>query len=173
MKDRFTAAVESITTLELRTLANHCLDKLPEHFWTQPSSSSGKYHPEDEHGPGGLALHTLRVMKVAEILIRASQPPIYANAIRLAAMLHDAARYGLNKKPSPHSLDEHPELSAEFLRECYLEKQDTPPLALKAYNPILRHMGKWGKYRPESPEDWIVHYADVIASQYFPGNKDE
>lgn len=169
MKDKFMAAVENITTSELRTLANYCLGKLPEHFWTQPSSSSGKYHPEDEHGPEGLALHTLRVMKIAEILIKAAQPPIYVDAIRLAAMFHDAARYGLNTTPTSHSLKEHPELSAIFLMNFIIPKGLTPALEV-AYHAILTHMGKWGKYKPESPEDWIVHYADIIASQYTPGD---
>jgi hypothetical protein len=36
-----------------------------------------------------------------------------------------------------------------------------------AGNAILSHMGRWGVDRPKSEEDWIVHLADMIASQYY------
>lgn len=170
MKTKFITALDNIENPEIKNLALKALNNLPYHFWTQPSSSTGKYHPKDEHGIEGLALHTLRVMDIAEILARSSLPPLDIDAIRLAAIFHDAARYGLDKNPTSHTLEEHPELSRRFLKDCAmsLNLNHFPTLAT-ALHAILTHMGKWGRYKPSSMEDWIIHYADIIAAQYFPG----
>ena len=45
--------ISRIEDPELRRLVEACLDQVPNHFWMKPSSSTGKYHPKDEHLPGG------------------------------------------------------------------------------------------------------------------------
>ncbi len=103
---------------ELKPLLEFCLDKAPEHFWTMPSSSTGKHHPPDENGKGGLVLHTIRVLKVANKLMECWNPPFITDAVKLASALHDIGRYGLKEKPSNHSLPNHPKLGAKFLENC-------------------------------------------------------
>ena len=155
---------------DAKDFAKYCMDKAPPHFWTKPSSSSGKYHPPDEHGEGGLVLHTIRVEKIAEILIGGSTAPLWVDAVRLAALLHDVARYGLEEEPDEHSNDSHPELAEKFLIRCWEEQFPAlPPGFLGvACQAIRRHMGRWGKHDPITPEDWIVHNADNIAAKYVP-----
>jgi len=180
LKAAFRAYIKvGIVNPKIQDIALRALENLPDHFWTQPSSSTGKYHPKDEHGHGGLALHTLRVCEIADTLIE-SQTTIDSNAIRLAALFHDAGRFGFKEKPSKHSLDEHPGLSAHFLvvikniscssSPTHQAHQDLEVNITmeKAYNAILTHTGKWGKHLPRTTEEWLLHYADTIAAKYTP-----
>ena len=151
-----------IHNLEIRKFVDKALLEAPPYFWTKPSSSTGKYHPPDEHGEGGLVLHTKRVCKAAEVLMKAQAPPIQMDVIRASCILHDIARYGLGETPSQHSLQNHAELGADFV------KMMGGPSTLFIEECVRRHMGKWGKEVPETKEEWIVHLADMIASQYTP-----
>ncbi len=174
---------------ELKDFALYCLGKVPSHFWTKPASSSGKYHFPDENGEGGLALHILRVCKVVDILLKAKNT-VDLDAVRFACIFHDVGRYGLKEKPEKWSLKEHPELGVKFLEDCIstynwpieiVEGMMGSGMSLtgveltykivqlsKIKNAILTHMGRWGTVKPETEEDWIVHLADMIASQYKP-----
>ena len=158
--------VGNIKDSEIRRLVEVALQKAPAHFWTKPSSSTGKYHPSDEQCSGGLVLHTRRVCQAAEILMKAYPPPFHTDVIRAACILHDIARYGLNEVPSVHSLREHPELGAQFIGT--LNTDCSPILARYIQDGVRRHMGKWGRDKPQTIEDWLVHLADMIASQYNP-----
>ncbi len=155
------------------------IEKIPSHFFTKPSSSTGKYHPGDEQGEGGLALHSLRAKKAAEVLLKASVPPMLEDAVRMAALLHDVGRYGFADVASVYSLKNHAELGCDWVlakRKVYVEANTLDPKTFDVFNgitsiaaqAILSHMGQWGKVLPESREDWLVHYADMIASQYTP-----
>jgi len=46
------------------------IEIVPDYFWTNPSSTTGKYHPEDEFGEGGLALHTYKCLALGESMLR-------------------------------------------------------------------------------------------------------
>ena len=161
---------------KIRDIATIGVGLLPEHFWTQSSSSTGRHHPKDEHGKGGLARHTLRVMRIADILISTVPPkPIsdyfHADAVRLAAMFHDAGRYGFDTKPTEHPLDNHPKLGADFVIAMAAPKAGPKSKASTltfACHAIEAHMGQWGPKRIVCMEDWMVHYADIIAAQYSP-----
>lgn len=158
----------------LTGFAEYCLDKAPKHFWEKPSSSSGKFHPPDENQPLGLALHTHRTLKAAEVLILAWAPKPNADIVRLACLFHDIARYGLEETPSEHSLSQHPEEGANFLL-CRVEEYHNlnPSISLlrstveRAAQAVASHMGKWGYTKPKRVEDYIVHLADMVASQYY------
>ena len=159
-----TQEVNKIGDNSIRTFVKELLDIIPSHFWDAPSSSTGKYHPPDEHTKGGLVLHTQRVCKAAEVLMRASFPPIEMDVIRASCILHDTARFGLDEKPSIHSLGNHAELAAAFIEKEGAGRLDVS----KIQSCVKRHMGKWGKEPPETKEEWIVHLADMVASQYMP-----
>lgn len=58
------------------------LDKAPDYFWTQPSSTTGQWHPSDEFCEGGLALHVFKCLRLAEEMLR-SIPPTQFDRIYL------------------------------------------------------------------------------------------
>lgn len=147
------------------------LDATPPHFWTKPSSA-GKYHPHDEHGIGGLVLHTKRVCQVAEILISSHGGllPDKCDIIRSSCILHDVRRYGDQEEPEQYSVNNHDLLSAELTKKVWLYNQQliNSGIFYDIYHAILSHMGRWGKYPPNSNIEWIVHESDNIASKYIP-----
>ena len=147
---------------DYQELAKEVLLRLPnDSLWTMSASSSGKYHLPDEQGKGGLLLHTKRVVKVAVILCQA-HIDINTPAVLCGALLHDIARYGLQEEPSEYSLSEHPTLAAGFIILSGIGTQ------WKVAELVERHMGRWGKVKPDTLEEWTVHTADMIASQYTP-----
>jgi len=126
-----------------------------EIFWDIPSSFSGKYHPGDEHGPGGNVLHTKRVVRVASIL---------------------ADSYSL----SDDERNVHPYTVAKFVQNCQMydkeygnDSQSTSLfIAEESIQAILRlvrcHLGPWSPVPETYPItylDYIVHIADNLASK--------
>ena len=47
-------------------------DYVPDYFWTDGASASGKFHPKFSHGIGGLVRHTKAVVLFAEDTISAT-----------------------------------------------------------------------------------------------------
>lgn len=152
----------------LRDMTKKALDEAPYYFWTKPSSSSGKYHLPDEHGEGGLVLHTKRTCAAAEVLITAWTETIDFNVVRSACILHDIGRYGFTRIPPYHSLKNHHVLGYKFIMEMdgydqsMTDNSEWEHVAMC----VRSHMGKWGEYPPVTGEAWIVHLADMVASQY-------
>lgn len=161
--------VSRIEDPKVRALVSRALREAPDYFWSAPSSSSGKHHPVDEHGAGGLVLHTVRVFNVAESMIPslvgctilgAGHPDI----IKAGAILHDIYRYGLLDIAELATNKAHPEYAANAILTMI---EDIPQKKQIAFC-VERHMGRWGQVLPNSTDEWIVHFADTIATKYYP-----
>ncbi len=149
----------NITDPLLNTFTMVALQEAPAYFWVKPSSA-GNHHPSDEHGDGGLALHSLRVARVCQVLCLSVQPRLNPNVILSAGILHDIGRYGLDDAPEQYSLPGHPDVGAEFLRSLGGE------IAEEVACVVETHSGRWGKIKPRNETEWLVHYADCIAANY-------
>ena len=69
----FERELELIVDEELRMVVKaYLLERVPDYFWTDGASSSGKYHPQFAQGEGGLVRHTKAVVMFAEELLRMS-----------------------------------------------------------------------------------------------------
>jgi 23S rRNA maturation-related 3'-5' exoribonuclease YhaM len=169
-EDLIKARVEHIEDSNLKHLVIVCLDRLPSYFWTKPSSSTGKYHPSDEHIPGGLSLHTARVVDVVELLCETRILKVSKDEAIAACLLHDVARFGFDVNATPHTLREHPMLGEEFFRQTWNEDNwgVDEDVMQRISHAIGSHMGRWHTSSPESPLDQIVHLADMIAAGYVP-----
>lgn len=150
--------ISHITDPLLNTLTMVALQEAPAHFWHKPSSA-GNHHPDDEHGDGGLALHSLRVARVGWTLCQ-SRPDLNSDVIMSAGILHDIGRYGLGDNPSQYSLPDHPDIAAAYLRELGGDALEEVACAVEA------HSGRWGRIQPRNDTEWLVHYADCIAANY-------
>ena len=85
--------VASITDADLRHFTNESLGKAPELFWTLPASSSGKHHPEQSNGEGGLVRHILACLyflKEFTAMYDLTQPEV--DIITSALILHDIGK---------------------------------------------------------------------------------
>ena len=69
----FERELSLIVSEDLRmAVKSYLIDRVPDHFWTDGASSSGKYHPKFAQGVGGLVRHTNAVVMFAEELLRMS-----------------------------------------------------------------------------------------------------
>lgn len=148
-----------ITDPILNTFTMVALQEAPDHFWHKPSSA-GNHHPSDEHGDGGLALHTLRVARVCWTLCQSVQGRLNPDVIMSAGILHDIGRYGLDEEPARYTLPEHPDIAAEFLRTFGGGLIEEVACAVET------HTGRWGQIQPRNETEWLVHYADCVAANY-------
>lgn len=81
---------------------------IPDYFYQVPSSSSGKYHSEDELEPGGLVLHTIKCVRAAETMARMYQlTEDELELAKTALLLHDICKNGLTRD-SGHTEFAHP-----------------------------------------------------------------
>lgn len=149
------------------------LKNVPESFWVDPPSLSGKYHPAFDHGYGGTVRHVVMALRVALDLVRAefmgkqySQREI--DVIIIAVLFHDAVK----RNDEGHSAHEHPITSAIF---CNQYVTGGTEIEDDVFCAIRSHMGKWTTsekseivlHKPESTIEHLVHMADYIASRKY------
>lgn len=160
--------VSRIEDKTIRLFVAKALREAPKYFWTASSSSSGKHHPVDEHGKGGLVLHTVRVFNVAEVfipsLVGCTITSAHPDIIRAGALLHDTYRYGTKDVAEETTNKLHAELAAKALSKM---TEDFPQKKAIIFC-VERHMGKWGQVLPNSMDEWYVHFSDGIATKYYP-----
>jgi uncharacterized protein (DUF3820 family) len=156
---------------ELRTMTRKVLQKAPRWFWTAPASSTGKHHPPDTNGPGGLCRH---IRKVVWLVYKYFQcVDLDTDIAVVAALLHDIAKFGIDDEMEVGSdrpqYKRHGEIGAEFIeRQIRAEDSDfweeNIPTLLPIVACIERHMGKWGPRQPAGIDQWLLHIADVTAA---------
>ena len=171
--------------------AQEILDEIPDWFWKEPASSTGKHHPEHELGDGGLARHSLMVYRWLKLLLEANEPDLseFVPGMALACLFHDCCKRGMpDKEPSEHTLFEHPVLAAKFIldraerfakeNKDFIEKTSDDEESFKhdvavAVSCIETHMGRFNTSkhsevvlpRPKTAIQYMVHLSDYIASR--------
>ena len=174
MKDirLFERELDLIVDEELRiAVKSYLLERVPDHFWEDGASSSGKYHPQFSQGVGGLVRHTKAVVMFAEELLRMSSYAYmraeYKDYVIAACIIHDTMKYGLGEYDKSEYKN-HARNAAYafqmFARECdYVVSE----LLLNA---VAAHMGQWSTNPEDKPFtniDRCVHMADYMASRSF------
>ena len=175
MTHALTDLVKKIPHPAFRKLTERALEKAPEAFWTAPASTSGKYHPAESLGQGGLVRHTRKVFRLTLDLLNMHgiEYDDKRHSIALsAALLHDTWKV---TKETEHSVFEHPVLAAlsvnQLLKEFEPEISSREGMLL--CQAIRSHMGRWTTSKhssytlpePLSTLDFIVHTADYLASR--------
>jgi len=136
----------------------------PTYFWELPTSSTAKYHSEDEVSEHGNWLHTKRVFSAYQDVSRSLvEGGVISERDReagmAAALLHDLVKYGYPKREGEHTIDYHDVLSASFIRQF----KDLPEKVARLVNV---HNGDWQSGPvPENTHEWSFHQSDLIASR--------
>ena len=108
---------QEIQNKKLHDILQNTVYNIPGYFYIIPSSLSGKHHPADELSNGGLLLHTLKTVKVAEVLA-----PMYSltdyelELCKVALLLHDSCKSG-KVTNCGHTEFLHPIFAAELVVE--------------------------------------------------------
>ncbi len=197
MKEKFIQLLEEQTwnNEHLKWLACKVIPlHIPEYFWTVPSSITGKYHPIDSLGEGGLVRHTIKVINMG-LKLASANPKMNYDEVIIACAFHDITKYGSNAKVSDNRNDFfiHPRTAKKYLWdifdmnvfpggndddvaeliECELVvcREDYRTLVRsweRICNAVESHYAIWGKEQglpmPTNQLDFIVSHADLIAS---------
>lgn len=151
---------------------SYMMERVPDHFWTDGASSSGKYHPKFAQGEGGLVRHTKAVVLFAEELLRMSSYAYmkdeYKDYVIAACIVHDTMKYGLGEFDKSEYKNHAANAAKAFSDWCWNEYGFMPSEFLT--NAIAAHMGQWSTEREDRPFtniDRCVHLADYMASRSF------
>ena len=148
-------------------------DYVPDYFWTDGASSSGKYHPKMSQGVGGLVRHTKAVVMFAEELLRMSSYAYmkeeYKDQVIAACIIHDTVKYGWDAEINKEEYKNHARNAATAFRDyCLVTGYGEPHFLL--LNAVRSHMGQWSTEKEDRPftnVDRCVHMADYMASRSF------
>ncbi len=175
-KDIFKDELDSIKNKNLKEDAIHLIDLLPEYFFHEPASSTGKYHPRYSLGEGGLLRHTKAAICFAhEILQDPSFGTLFTDdekdILLIALMMHDGFKKG--KIEEKYTRFDHPLIVSSVLKEHRTELTMNDTLFEILTSSIETHMGPWitdyfGNEvleKPHSKYQLFVHLCDYLASR--------
>jgi putative nucleotidyltransferase with HDIG domain len=126
-----------------------------------PASTTGRWHPIDENGPGGLILHSKRV---AFLCVEACREFGWDNTICdeiiIAAIFHDIGR--MKELPGYVGYCGHGAISSKYLHKKVF------PRSFALADELMRcHMARWDPKSDTMFEDhhFIFAFCDYIASR--------
>lgn len=169
----FEREINLIINEDLRMAVKCYMDEaVPEYFWTDGASSSGKYHPQFAQDRGGLVRHTKAVVMFAEELLRMStyayMKEEYKDYVIAACILHDTCKYGTGEFNKAEYKNHAKNAADAFQSYCWVNIPYAPSEFL--LNAIAAHMGQWSTEKEDRPFtniDRCVHMADYMASRSF------
>ena len=169
--------IDKLQDEENRKFAHTLLSNVPDYFFSVPASSSGKYHPSNDLGNGGLVRHSISVARMLEHLI---EPYGYYDfddeqkeLLKIAALFHDCMKSGTQEEyeKNKHTKFLHPLYAANFIMTTAIKNGYPYEKALFIYNAVISHMGQWNTNgtaklpTPETPDQKVLHLADYLASR--------
>lgn len=175
----FEKEIEYIKNLNLIEPFKRMIELLPDYFFEEATSTTGKYHPKFSLGLGGLARHTKVAVRIGyELLNDPSIGDKYTSKEKdlmlIALTLHDGLKCGLPKEK--YTRTDHPLLICNHLKEHKEEiGLDIEDLEFICHV-ISSHMGPWNTDyytkeeilpKPEDKYQNFVHMCDYIASRRF------
>ena len=153
------------------------IDLLPDYFFEEQASSTGKYHPAFAQGSGGLVRHTKVAVRIAyELLNGIVGQPFKSeekDLMILALILHDGIKHGIPKER--YVRFDHPILIANFIKEHQGVAGFTDNEIKFLQNVVSSHMGPFNTNQysdvvlpiPKNKYQKFVHMCDLLASKKF------
>lgn len=163
--------VSMIKNPVIRSFTEEVLKTVPSYFWTAPASSSGKYHPIDSRGVGGLVRHVKKVVFISSTFVRAFGIESLYDLVYSALILHDGKKFGegdgdLSMFPN------HGRLMVDHIHGLIKSRQiqiapDYRESIRQILRAILSHTGKWHGDQEKVPQtslEQVVHLSDMMSS---------
>ena len=169
MKEMLYAKIERIKDAEIRRFVAAVLNNAPEGFWTTPCSGTGKWHPPENQGEGGLIRHLLKCAEFSQDLCRFFNLSENETDVVLAStILHDIKKNG---EPWGQSTDlTHGKIGYDFLDKFNLRE----PEKTKIKNGVRYHLGRFtgtweDRKRASNPNiyELIVQITDYACSRKY------
>lgn len=171
--------INTLSIDDIKEFGLALLGTIPEYFFNVPASSSGKFHPKNDLGEGGLVRHSITVRRMLRHIL---EPNGYYDftvreieLLELAALFHDSFKSGTQEEyeENIHTKFLHPVLAANhILMESVKKRFDYDSASFMA-SAIMSHMGQWNtSWReagtlplPKTPAQKALHLADYLASR--------
>jgi len=175
-EEMFLDELELINDEELSEALLKIIEMLPEYWFNEPASSTGKYHPTYALGDGGLLRHSKAAMRIGYELL--SDPcigdkytPREKDLMLMSLLVHDGLKLGLPKEK--YTRFDHPILMGKFILDNYKEIGITKEDASFMNDVIKTHMGPWTTdydgnevlEKPKNKYQNFVHMCDYLASR--------
>lgn len=177
----FDTELQMIQNGQIRDFTLRVIEAAPEYWFTEPASSTGKYHPAYATGDGGLIRHTKAAAHILNDLLNLEQfQVLYGDDERdcmlSAIILHDSVKHGFGA--SSYTTVTHPLDAAKLVQDVAAkgEVECSAELIEFICKCISSHMGQWNSdYRskkevlpkPETMAEQLVHLADYLASRKY------
>lgn len=171
-KELYTSQLDKISDEKLRIFTQMAIEQAPYAFWTIPASSTGKHHPPQSQGEGGLVRHVLAALYFGrEFCIAYCLDQEQRDIITSALLLHDIGK----AIAEPHDI-----VYATKLRRLYKKNFADNMLIDATISCVRWHMGRWStgssdcQYEEHGDKlfpngfsmlEQIVHLADYAASR--------
>lgn len=175
-EEMFKSELGYIKNDKIKESAKTMINLLPDYFFHEAASSTGKYHPKYALGDGGLLRHTKAAVRFAYELL--SDPCIgdkYTDSEKdlmiMGIILHDGLKRGLNEEK--YTRFDHPILMADYIEENK-DKLSLSDKERKLVCDVIRtHMGPWTTdyngnevlEKPKTKYQNFVHMCDYLASR--------
>ena len=175
-ENMFTKELSYIKDDKLKKLLIDIVEMLPDYWFSEAASSTGKYHPSYALGYGGLLRHSKAAMRIGYELL---QDPIIGDKytshekdlMLVSLLVHDGLKLGIVKER--YTRFDHPILMGQFI----IDNKDKLNLSLEDANfmndVIKTHMGPWTTdyngvevlEKPKNKYQTFVHMCDYLASR--------
>ena len=175
-EEMFLDELDYIKDEELQEALLNIINLLPEYFFHEAASSTGKYHPEYALGEGGLVRHSKAAMRIGyELLNDPSIGDKYTahekDLMLMSLLVHDGLKRGLNEEK--YTRFDHPILMGKYI----IDKKDEIGISsedAEFMNDVIKtHMGPWTTdyngnevlEKPKTKYQTFVHMCDYLASR--------
>ena len=175
-EEMFLDELELINDEKLSESLLKIIEMLPDYWFTEAASSTGKYHPSYALGEGGLLRHSKAAMRIGyELLTNPCIGDKYTqrekDLMLMSLLVHDGIKLGLPKEK--YTRFDHPIIMGKFILDNYKEIGITKEDAEFMNNVIKTHMGPWTTdydgnevlEKPKSKYQNFVHMCDFLASR--------
>lgn len=151
---------------------------IPDYFFSEAASSTGKYHPEFSLGDGGLLRHTKAACRIAKELL---DNPIFGDKYTdhekdlfiIAICMHDSVKRGIPIEK--YTRFDHPLLASKLIKDNKSLLKMTSDDIIFICSTIESHMGPWNTNDysnvilpiPKNKYQSFVHLCDYLASRKF------
>lgn len=174
--EMFSVEINYIKNADLKESLKLIVDQLPDYFFYEAASSTGKYHPKYALGDGGLLRHSKAATKIGlellnNPLIGSKYSPREKDMLLLSLLVHDGLKRGLTEEK--YTRVDHPILMANFILDNYQTFKLNLEDAKFISDVIKTHMGPYntdfnGNVVLETPKNKyqsFVHMCDYLASR--------
>lgn len=174
----FNTELNYIKNDRIRSSLEGLISKIPDYFYKEAASSTGKYHPTFSQGKGGLLRHTKAAVKIANTLLN-NETIGYKftkdekDLIILALIMHDTVKRGIPEER--YTKIDHPLLASKLIKDNKKETTLTDEEVNLVCSMIETHMGQWNTdfngnevlQKPKTKYQRFVHMCDYLAAQKF------